>query len=90
MTSRRYAHYRRALRWIGSLDGADVDARSIETLRGSVQDLLLSREVSTDTVEVEQRAALALTRMTLAGVLSRARRQTRSGAPSVPPARVTL
>ena len=48
-----------------------MDARSIETLRGSVQDLLLSREVSTDTVEVEQRAALALTRMTLAGVLSR-------------------
>ncbi len=63
MTSRRYANYQRALRSIAALDHSELGTEAIDVLRQSAEDLLLSRDSSTEPAELAEQAATALAYM---------------------------
>jgi len=72
MTERRYLSYRRALRAINQVDPDRAGRGGIELLRQVAEDLLLSREPSADSDELAEQAAIALTHLTVRGVVTRA------------------
>lgn len=72
MTTRRYGHYRRALRSIDELEQGQVGGEAIGMLRQSAEDMLLSRERSTDVDELAEEVAVALGYLSAMGRVSSA------------------
>jgi hypothetical protein len=71
VTSRRHRHYKRALRWIDTIDPERAGTACSQLLRELAQDLLLAREAGPDCAELEAEAAVALDLVRANGVISR-------------------
>ena len=71
MNTQRYLHYKRALKWIDALDESAIDTETMELLRQTAEDLLLSRARSHETEEMVLQAADILARETPDGDLPR-------------------
>lgn len=71
MTRQRYLSYRLALTTLHVLDVNRVGAEALALLHDAAEGLLLAREASTDTDELAEDAAVALTQMTVRGAISR-------------------
>ena len=70
MTSRRHRHYKRALRWIDTIDPKRAGPACPGVLRELAEDLLLARDAGADSAELEAEAAVALDLLRANGVIS--------------------
>ena len=71
MTAARYKSYRRALAWIDRIEVRVGGPEATRVLRQSAEDLLLSREGSSQSEDPIDTAAIALVQLITANAISR-------------------
>ena len=71
MTRQRYLNYRLALTTLRVLDAHRVGTAPLALLHDAAEGLLLAREASSETDELAEEAAMALTQMAMRGAISR-------------------